>query len=239
MGHVPRLCVRGRLGPGPLRLDGEAADRLGAVLRVRPGEEVRLFAGDGREWAAAVREARRGQVLVEVGELVRQEPPSALVVEAWIPLIRAHRFDWAVEKCTEAGADVLRPVTTAFTQRGEGAGAARQERWERIAVEASEQCGRLYLPVVEGVGRLEELVGNARAALIVLDREGMAPVEAARLLPERGRVVIVCGPEGGLAPGELELLRRHGALPVRAGPHILRAETAAVAGVLLVRALAR
>lgn len=229
--------MRGKLAPGPLVLDGEAANRLGAVLRVRPGEEVRLFAGDGREWQALVREAGRGRVVVEVAGVVRQEPPPELVVEVWLPLVRAQRFEWAVEKCTEAGADIIRPAAMAYSQRGDAPSGAKLERWERIAVEASEQCGRLFLPVIEPAAGLERLLGGHRGALVALDREGMPPGEAARLLPERGRAAVVCGPEGGFSPGELAALRAKGALFVRAGPYVLRSETAAVAGVVLVRSL--
>ncbi|WP_322819107.1 RsmE family RNA methyltransferase [Tepidiforma sp.] len=237
MGHVPRLFLRERPGPGPVWLDGEAASRLATVLRVRPGEEVRLFGGDGREWQGVVREVARGRVMVEVVAMVRQEPLPELVLEAWLPLIRAQRFEWAVEKCTEAGADIIRPVAMVFGQRGDAPSGARVERWGRIAVEASEQCGRLYLPVIEPAQGLERLLGGFRGSVVVLDRAGMAATEAVRLLPGRGRVAVVCGPEGGFAPGEVAALRAAGALFVQAGPHVLRAETAAVAGVVLVRAL--
>lgn len=238
MGHIPRLYARGRLQPGPLALDGDAASRLATVLRVRPGDAVRLFAGDGHEWEGEVREVGRGRVLLQVGGVARQEAPPALVVEVWLPLIRAQRFEWAVEKCTEAGADIIRPVPMTFGQRGEAPSPAKLARWERIAIEASEQCGRLYLPVIEPAQGLERLLGTFRGALVALDREGMAATAAGPLLPQRGRVAVVCGPEGGFAPGEVAALRAAGALFVCAGPHVLRAETAAVAGVVLVRALA-
>ncbi|PFG72948.1 RsmE family RNA methyltransferase [Tepidiforma thermophila] len=238
MAHVPRLYIRGKLEPGRLLLEGEAATRLGAVLRAQPGDEVRLFAGEGREWRAEVRETARGRVAVEVLGVVRQEPPPEPVVEAWLPIIRAQRFEWALEKCTEAGADIIRPVATAFGQRGEAPSDGKRERWERIAVEASEQCGRLYVPVIEPAAGLEALLGVFRGVLVALERDGLRPAELAPLLPGRGRLAVVCGPEGGFSPGELALLRAKGALFARAGPYVLRAETAAVAGVVLVRSLA-
>ncbi len=237
MGHIPRVYVPGRLAPGPLALGGDVASRLGTVLRVRPGDELRLFAGEGREWRGVVGTAERGRVVVEVVEVARQEPPPEPVVEAWLPVIRPQRLEWAVEKCTEAGADVIRLAAMEFGQRGTEPSAARLERLERIAAEASEQCGRLYLPVIERGGSLERLLEGFAGAVTALDREGMGPGELVPLLPARGRLAVVCGPEGGFSPRELDLLRRRGALFLRAGPHILRAETAAVAGVVLVRAL--
>lgn len=238
MAHVPRLYWPGKLSPGPLTLEGEAAARLAGVLRVRPGDALRLFGGDGREWAAEVQEAGRGRVRAVVTGVAREEAPPALVVEAWVPLVRAQRFEWAVEKCTEAGADVIRPAVLEFCQRGDAPSGAKLERWRRIAAEASEQCGRLFVPVVTEAAPLERLLGSFHGNLVALDREGMPAAGAARLLPAPGRVAVVCGPEGGFSGGELAALRARGALFVRAGPYILRAETAAVAGVLLVRALA-
>ncbi|GIW18297.1 16S rRNA (uracil(1498)-N(3))-methyltransferase [Tepidiforma sp.] len=238
MGHIPRVYVAAKLGPGPVALTGETASRLATVLRARPSDELRLFGGEGHEWQAVVRAVERGRVLAEVTGVARQEPPPEPVVEAWLPIIRAQRLEWAVEKCTEAGADIIRLAAMEFGQRGSGPSDAKLERFERIAIEASEQCGRLYLPVIEAGGSLERLLGGFRGAVVAMEREGMGPAELAPLLPAQGRVAVVCGPEGGFSPRELDQLRRKGALFLRAGPNILRAETAAVAGVVLVRALA-
>jgi 16S rRNA (uracil1498-N3)-methyltransferase len=237
MGDVARLYVRSRPVPGPLVLDGEAARRLATALRVRPGDEVRLFAGEGHEWLARVQEVDRGRAVLEVAGLARQEPPPEPVVEAWVPVARAQRLEWAIEQCTEAGADIIRTVAMADGQRAEAMSAANRARWERVAIEASERCGRLYLPVIEGAQRLERVLASYRGALVVVDREGRRPGELAPLLPERGRVAVVGAPEGGFAPLELANLRAKGALFLRAGPHVLRAETATLAGVVLVRSL--
>ena len=118
------------------------------------------FAGDGREWRARVDEVARDGLRATVGEVARQEPASPLVVEVWCALVRSQRFEWAIEKCVEAGADIIRPLICEHSARGDAPSTAKQERWERIAVEAAEQCGRLRLAVVERPARLESLLGR-------------------------------------------------------------------------------
>ncbi len=208
-------------------------------MRLREGDGFLVFAGDGREWHARVEGSVRGSVHATIEELVRQAPPPTLTVEAWCGMVRASRFDWAVEKCTEAGADIIRPLITEHAARGEDASAARLERWGRLAVEAAEQCGRLYLPVVEPPGHFDRLLDHLHAPLVIGAQGGMPWPEVVPLLPAQGRVIVAAGPEGGFSDGELAGAKAAGALSVSFGPHILRTETAAVVAVALLRSLHR
>lgn len=235
MPHIPRVYRSGHLAPGPLLIDGEPARRLATVMRVRAGEEFRLFAGDGREWRATVIEVGRQAIRAEVGEVTRQEPPPVLTVEVWAGLVRANRFDWIVEKCTEAGADVIRPLVTGYGARGDEPSAARNERWHRIAVEAAEQCGRLYLPAVEPASSLDDLLSRHHGALLLADGGGLPWPQVVPLLPAEGRLALIIGPEGGLSADEVARARARGALVASLGPNILRTETAAVVAVGLLR----
>lgn len=237
MSHVPRVYLPQRLAHGPVTIGGDAGRHLAAALRVRPGDPLLLFAGDGREWAATVSEVTKGSVLAGVGEIARQEAPPAVVIETWCALVRANRFEWAIEKCVEAGADIIRPAITAFTQRGDTPSASRLERWRRIVIEAVEQSGRLFVPVIEAPATLERLLAGHRGAIVVADREGRRPADLGTLLPQAGHLALVVGPEGGFAPGESADLARHGAIPATFGPYILRTETAAITGTALLRSL--
>lgn len=235
--HIPRIYRAGHLAPGPLLIDGEPARRLAAVMRVRPREEFLMFAGDGREWQATVTEVGRQAIRVEVGAVTRQEPPDPLTVEAWVAVVRANRFDWVVEKCTEAGADVVRPFVSEYAARGEGPSVGRAERWDRIAIEAAEQCGRLYLPAIEPAAPFDDLLSRHHGPLLLADASGSPWVQTVPLLPLEGRLGIVVGPEGGLSAEEVARARSCGALLATLGPNILRTETAAVVAVGLVRAI--
>jgi len=234
MGHVPRIYRPHGVRPGPLTLEGEQAKHLLTVLRLREGDEFLVFAGDGREWRATVAGSGRNALHAVVHELARQEAAHALSVEVWCGLVRATRLEWAIEKCVEAGADLVRPMVSAFASRGEGS-AGKQERWERIAIEAAEQCGRLFMAVVTRSATLDELLARHHGTLIVADGSGQDWSKVASLVPPRGTVAVVVGPEGGLAPEEIARLRAAGGLLLRLGPNTLRTETAAVVATALLR----
>lgn len=235
MAHIPRICLPGHLSPGPLRIDGEQGKRLSSVMRLRAGDVFFVFSGDGREWEARVAQVGKGGVLAEVGGIRRQAAAPSLVIEAWVAIVRPNRFDWAIEKCIEAGADVIRPMVAEHSARGEGASAGRQERWQRIAVEAAEQSGRLHLGVVEPPATFEALLRRHHGALLLADAAGACWAETERLVPQAGTVAIAIGPEGGFSADEVARARAQGALPVSLGPNILRTETAAVVATALVR----
>lgn len=235
MSRLPRIHVSGRLGPGPLVLDGDAAHRLRAVLRLKAGDEFLAFAGDGREYHATVGTVTKSAVTATVGEIVRQAPLSAVTLEAWCALVRPNRFDWAIEKCVEAGADVIRPLVTEHGARGDSASTSRRQRWARIAIEAAEQSGRLFVPIVEPPLLFEQALHRHHGAVVVADPEGQPPTEVATLLPARGHIAVVVGPEGGLSHAERTAARHAGAVFLRLGPHILRTETAAVVATAMVR----
>jgi 16S rRNA (uracil1498-N3)-methyltransferase len=204
-------------------------------MRLREGDEFRVFSGDGREFRATVAGTGRGTLHATVAEIVRQEPPPPLVLEAWIGIVRPNRFDWAVEKCVEAGADIIRPITTDHATRGDG---SRTERWDRIAVEAAEQCGRLHVAVVEPSATFDDMVAHHRGTLVLGHPAGESWDKVSRLLPADGRVAVAIGPEGGFSDREVTLARAHGGLVASFGANVLRTETAAVVAVALVRSVA-
>lgn len=236
---MPRIYVPGRLGPGPLVLEGDAAKRLAGVMRVSPGDPLLVFAGDGREWRAEVAGVDHARVHLNVAAIERQAPAPPVVLEVWLALVRAARVDWAIEKCVEAGADVIRPMVSEYCQRGDAASPAKQGRWHRIAIEAAEQSGRLTVPPVEPPVAFGRLLGQPPGTLLVADRSGKAWPDAAALLPASGHVAVVIGPEGGLSEVELAQAASRGGILVSLGPNILRTETAAPVAVALVRSLGR
>jgi 16S rRNA (uracil1498-N3)-methyltransferase len=235
MAHTPRVYVPGHIG-ATVRLDESQSRRLATVVRLRPGDSFNVFSGDGREWRASVDTAGPRGLSASVHELVRQAPLPPLALELWCGLVRPNRFDWAIEKCVEAGADVIRPLVSENSARGEAPSASRQERWERIAIEAAEQSGRLFLPSVEPAARFDDLLAaRAPGPLLVADPRGKPWRTTSALLPTVGRLTCVVGPEGGFTDTEISLAETQGALLLSLGQTVLRTETAAVVLTALVR----
>jgi 16S rRNA (uracil1498-N3)-methyltransferase len=236
MAHVPRVYRPGVRGPGPLAIDGEQGRHLATVLRLRPGDPFLVFAGDGREWSATVEAVERSRIAARVHDLARQEGPLALALELWCALLRPARFELLIEKCTEAGADVIRPLTSDFTSRSDAPSAARLQRWNRIAIEAAEQSGRLVVPVIAPVTSIGTALAAAHQPVVFADPEGRPWREVVPLLPGEGRIAVAIGPEGGWSPAERAAATARGALSARIGTTVFRSETAAIVFTALVRA---
>lgn len=236
MEALPRICVPEGVGPGPLELAGAQARHLAGSRRLRKGDEFLVFSGDGGEYRARIEDASRERVTATVGDVTRREPPPERLVEVWCANVRANRMEWAIEKCVEAGVDVFRPIRTERSVRGQELSESRRERWERIAIEAAEQCGRLYLPVIAPVTAFDEELEERGGALVLANRDGTPWREVAERLPEQGSVVIAVGPEGGFSEDEITSAIEAGALVASLGPNTLRTETAAVVAVALARA---
>jgi 16S rRNA (uracil1498-N3)-methyltransferase len=222
----PRLFVEGPLDARSTReLDRARAHYLGNVLRLRPGASIRVFNAAAGEWSAVVTAITRHEARIEIEEQVRAAEAYAGPCLAFAP-IRRNRMDWLVEKATELGVGALLPV---ITERC----VVRLEKIDRlraIAVEASEQCGRLSVPELLPARAFDAwLSGRAPAIpLYVADEEGGEPL--LQVLQPVARATFLIGPEGGFSPGERRSLRSApGAVGVTLGPRILRAETAGLA----------
>lgn len=198
------------------------AHRLAAVMRREEGETVALFNGKDGEWAARIARLGRRKVAFTVEERLRHQAPEPGPVLAFAPLKR-DGTDLVVQKATELGASVLQPVVTQRTV----AARVNLDRLGLIAVEAAEQCERLTLPEVRPPLALPDFLATwpaAQTLAAALERE-MAP------LLGNGPAGLLVGPEGGFTRPELDLLRRQPfVVAVSLGRLVLRAETAAIAG---------
>lgn len=204
------------------------AHRLGVVMRRRVGDALRLFNGQDGEWDGQIATMRRGQAMLLAERLRRaqvNEPGPALL---FAPLKR-DAMDLIAEKATELGVTLLQPVLTARTVSQRVA----MDRLALIAAEAAEQCERLTIPPVATPESLDAVIAAwpaARRLAVAVER-----LDAPLAMPPAEALLI--GPEGGFAPRELDLLRSCTfVVAVSLGPRILRAETAAIAGLALLQA---
>ena len=216
-------------------LMAEPAHRISRVLHLREGERVALL-GDGREFEAVLTEVGKNVRARLEAELPAEEPPG-LSLTLYQALIRPNRFEWLIEKGTELGVRQFVPIVTERTTvRATEIGASRQERWRRIAVEATEQCGRhrppALLPPIDYAKALELAVGTRVLAWEGLRSNTESQPSGVRP-PISGHLSLFIGPEGGWSPTEIDTARGAGASFMPLGPTILRAETAAIVAATL------
>lgn len=201
---------------------------LSGVMRLKPGDGVRLFDDRTGEWQAEIADAGRKSVSVTIGSRIA---PREAVPDLWLCAapIKRGRIDWVAEKACELGVAKLLPVLTRRTVVDK----LNLDRLRAHMIEAAEQCGRTALPQVAEPVTLAKLLDGwpADRQLIFCDETGGAAL-AGTLRP--GKAAILIGPEGGFDPAERTAIR---ALPqavgVSIGPRILRADTAAVAAIAL------
>lgn len=219
-------------------LDGPEGHHAATVQRLRVGAALVLGDGRGGTAAAVVTGAGRGSLDVRI-ETRRYEAPADPRLVVAQALAKGDRGEFAAQAMTEVGVDTIVPwaASRSVTQwRGER-GERSRRRWVDTVREAAKQARRAWVPEVaelESTAALAARLTRARCA-VVLHEEAAAALTQVRL-PESGDVVIVVGPEGGLAPDELDAFAASGAVAVRLGQSILRTSTAGVAALAVLSA---
>ncbi|MCR2792832.1 16S rRNA (uracil(1498)-N(3))-methyltransferase [Microbacterium sp. zg.Y625] len=219
-------------------LTGAEAHHAAAVRRVRVGEGVTL--GDGRgTWLSGVcASVAPREVVVEVTEREVVPPPARRVVLVQA-LAKGDRDELAVQAATELGVDEVIPWQAARSvSRWDAAKAEKgRARWATIAREAGKQAHRAWLPDVAPVVTTRQLTQMAETAqMLVLEPTASVALTALAATDDARDLVLVVGPEGGIAPEELQALDAAGAVQVRLGATVLRTSTAGPAALALVNA---
>jgi 16S rRNA (uracil1498-N3)-methyltransferase len=221
-------------------LPEDAAHHAVHVLRLREGAEVTLFNGRGGEYTGRIAAIKRLRVSVEVlahRALERESPLAVTLVQG---VSSSEKMDFTVQKATELGVAALQPVIASrSTGRIAGERAAQKRaHWQRVAIAACEQCGRNRVPQVLPPVPLAEYCRTAGPAggLLLSPEAQLGLREAAARL--KGTVALAAGPEAGFSAAEEALLQEAGFVPVRLGPRVLRTETAALAALAALNALA-
>ena len=235
--RLSRVFVAAPLESGArVTLAGDAASHVMRVLRLRPGAPLALFNGTGGEYSGTIAAIRAGTVTVTVGEAQRIERESPLRVTLAQGVSRGERMDLVVQKATELGVSRILPVFTARSVvKLEGHKAARRlEHWRAIVLGACEQSGRNRPPEVSSPVELEELLRAERTGTRLL-LSPAAVLRVAQIARPEGAVLVLIGPEGGLAEEEQQRALAAGFVGVQLGPRVLRTETAAIAALVLLQ----
>ena len=223
---------------GQAHIEGDHAKHLTNVLRVEVGQKYEI--SDNRHaYLAEVESARKNNVVFRT--LEKLEPEAARVqVTLCAALIKFDHFEWMLEKTTELGASEIVPVIATRTDRGlDKAAEKRVERWRRIGLEASQQARRQFLPEIHDAVPFRTAVKQEARYRYVLDEvAGGASLLAAlpSLRTAEDTVAMMIGPEGGWTDAEREQFVAAGWTRVTMGATVLRAETAAIAALSVIRA---
>ncbi len=230
--------------PIPLRADhlvvlpDAVARHAFGALRLRGGERVTLFNGDGHEYSGVL--SGHGQPTVQVLERLTPERESPLRILLAQSVSTGERMDLTIQKAVELGAHGIQPLVTRRTiVRLSGDKAEkRRAHWQAVAVSACEQCGRNVVPEVAPLLAFDvwcRRFAESGATGILLDPEG--GMGLAQLPRPEGQLVLLAGPEGGFDPAERAEARAAGLVGARLGPRVLRTETAALAAIAALQTL--
>jgi 16S rRNA (uracil1498-N3)-methyltransferase len=228
-------------------LAAEEARHLRDVLRLKPGDEVYVFDGAGKEFQCRVEESRRNDArLAVIAEVAPVRPESPLSLTLAVALLKGEKFDLVVQKATELGVSSVVPVATRYADirlRDESDAGKRVTRWQRIALEAAKQSGRAIVPHVSSPAPFQSFIqtastGSALVRLMFSERDGQSISEARKTIPANlSSLTALVGSEGGWADEEIIAAREAGWTIVTLGGRTLRAETAAIAVAVLLQHL--
>jgi 16S rRNA (uracil1498-N3)-methyltransferase len=236
----PLFLLDGLADPLPevgsaVHLDGAEGRHAAMVRRIQPGETVLIGDGRGRAVRGTVSEVSKNSLMITVAEQVVTAAPVRryTAVQA---LPKGDRAELAVEMLTEVGVTEIVPwqAQRSIVRWSDERGQKGLARWRSTVKEAAKQSRRLHVPVVRepvSTGQLVRVVREADLALI-LHEDASEPLWTVDL-PVRGTVMIIIGPEGGIAPAELDDLVAAGARPVLISDGILRTSTAGVVALAL------
>jgi 16S rRNA (uracil1498-N3)-methyltransferase len=239
--HVPDVLVPGT----EIVLPTQAGEHLTRVLRLPPGAPFTLFNGAGGEFSAALKASAGKRVLAHVLTHTAVERESPLQVTLLQGIARGERMDLIVQKATELGVSRIVPFLAerSVVKLDAKQRLRKREHWQAIAISACEQCGRNRVPevcepapLVDSLGAIRELVPDVPRFLLAADGEASlaAPVATGHFRA----VVLLIGSEGGLADSEQSLALANGFTAARLGPRVMRTETAGLAAIAVLQALA-
>jgi 16S rRNA (uracil1498-N3)-methyltransferase len=240
--RLTRIHVDLPLAPGAeIELPAQAGEHLTRVLRLEPGASLTLFNGQGGEYSAtlAPRNGKRVHARVLAHEPVERE--STLDLTLLQGVARGERMDLILQKATELGVTRILPV---LTERSVVKLDAKQrerklEHWRAIAISACEQCGRNRVPQVDDPLPLGEAIAKlpVDAARCLLAAKATSALTVLAREPAK-KIALLIGPEGGLADAEQQHALANGFDAYRIGPRILRTETAGLAAIAALQAVA-
>lgn len=242
-GGARRFFIEGTAEAGSaIEITGTDAHKIAHVLRLSAGDRIEIIDSTAAEFDAAIETVDRSVRAILMEKRVgRQTTQPLIFIDVAQAVPKGPRMDFVIEKGTELGARAFLPF---FCERtiGRRVGEEKLARWRRIARTASQQSGRRDVPAISGPQCYDALLSTFGDYDAVLFAWELAPLQALRevvsLIPQRGEVLAIVGPEGGFTHAEAAAAAERGAVAISLGPRILRTDTAALALLAVIGALA-
>ncbi|MGJ7912188.1 16S rRNA (uracil(1498)-N(3))-methyltransferase [Neobacillus sp. LXY-1] len=233
---MQRYFVNQRTNEDQFLISGDDRHHIVKVMRMQMGDQIICVDPDGKQAVCRLAEITDERVVADVVQWKEEnsEPPIKITIASGLP--KGDKLEWIIQKGTELGAHKFIPFSAArsVVKWDEKKAAKKIERWQKIAKEAAEQSHRNRIPEVSDQMSFKELLIHSKNydyRLVAFEdesRNGEVSVFSSilRKMQKGESLLIVFGPEGGLASEEVQLLKDHDFHPCGLGPRILRTETA-------------
>ncbi|MFW5450636.1 MAG: 16S rRNA (uracil(1498)-N(3))-methyltransferase [Methylophagaceae bacterium] len=238
--RIPRFyCSELNAASEVIELPAAAHRHAIQVLRMKPGEALRVFDGNGLEYQAILDQVAKRGSIIRLGNKIEIDNESSLNITLLQGISRGERMDYAIQKAVELGVNSIVPVVTerCNVQLSNGRADKRLAHWQGVMVSACEQSGRSMLPELSDVISLDDVLakdyGDENCHLVLDPQADKGFTE----LKQYDDVALLIGPEGGLTEQEVQQANRTGFQSVRIGPRVLRTETAAIAAIAIVQTM--
>lgn len=228
---MPRFPVdEKKIENGKAFLSGTDYRHVVKVLRMKEGEAITLFDENSVEYEGRITQVGSKEVVVDIVSSRKVETDSPLRITLMQGLPKGDKMDYIIEKATEIGVHTIVPVVT---ERSQVRTIEKKKRWERIAVEASKQCGRTKPPAIENTLNFNEAVkyydDNELALILHVGSQVSLKDFLKNTLQHPTNIIVLIGPEGGFSEKEVLLATEMGFTSLGLGPRTLRTETAGIA----------
>ncbi len=221
-------------------LAGSSFHHLIHVLRKKKGDELDVFDGRGNVYRARLEEIAKDQAVLAILREQVVASSSGISLTLAVAMLKGKKMQWLVQKATEVGVHTIVPLATRRTiVKPQEDAQGKISQWEKVAVEAAQQCGRAFVPNIHHPIRWADFIaetGDFDAKILAWEEKGAMPFKtwakrvlpALKDLPRPAGFALVIGPEGGFDDGEVEEARKAGFEALSFGPDVLRSETAAI-----------
>lgn len=229
--YVPR----GNIGDREIVIEGKEAHHILDVLRLKEGDEVVVFDGTGSEYTGKIvkTDTRWKKVIIEVMNTERpsREPIPEITLAQAIP--KKCKIEYIIEKATELGVHRVIPIVSQRTivRPREISSNRKLERWQKIAVEASKQCGRITIPIIDKITVYKDLLENLDdydLILLACLKECTIPIKEALKGFKPGKILVFIGPEGDFSSEEVGMIEHYNCKFISLGRRVLKSDTAGI-----------